>query len=260
MQIAVLSRRATIGLVHGADVPCAGVCDPRWRWCWCLQDARSCWAKVRQDPGRCPAIPSAELWYYVSLRAAAAHMPVRPALFRPARARWMTLIATLNQNSEVVSMKAAGLSAHQVLAPLIVDQPVRSRCVSLSRFNEQDRLPRECDARIKCLAEGGVCQGACPRTATRSSMSGCGNGDDLIHARIVSGRARRGDAAGGRDRSMTAKMAVCWMERHPRRQSGRFGPDGAWTAGRTPASFEVVDRQIPETPGQYSWSVTSIRA
>ena len=29
-------------------------------------------------------------------------------------------LATLNQNSEVIAMKAAGISAHQILAPLIV--------------------------------------------------------------------------------------------------------------------------------------------
>lgn len=58
-----------------------------------------------------------QLWYYVSLR-----VPQIIARFLPFSVLLSTLItlATLNQNSEVISMKAARLSAHQVLAPLIV--------------------------------------------------------------------------------------------------------------------------------------------
>jgi len=59
----------------------------------------------------------AELWRYVSLR-----LPQIVAFVFPFGALLGTLItlATLNQNSEVVSMKAAGLSAHQILAPLVL--------------------------------------------------------------------------------------------------------------------------------------------
>jgi len=72
------------------------------------------------ESGKILAYPSngdAQLWYYVSLRA-----PQIIARFLPFSVLLGTLItlATLNQNSEVISMKAAGLSAHQVLAPLIV--------------------------------------------------------------------------------------------------------------------------------------------
>jgi lipopolysaccharide export system permease protein len=58
-----------------------------------------------------------ELWRYVSLR-----LPQLIAFVLPFGALLGTLIAlaTLNQNSEVVSMKAAGLSAHQIIAPLIL--------------------------------------------------------------------------------------------------------------------------------------------
>jgi lipopolysaccharide export system permease protein len=58
-----------------------------------------------------------ELWRYVSLR-----LPQLVAFVLPFGALLGTLIAlaTLNQNSEVVSMKAAGLSAHQIIAPLIL--------------------------------------------------------------------------------------------------------------------------------------------
>jgi len=59
----------------------------------------------------------AELWRYVSLR-----IPQLISRFLPFGVLLGTLIslATLNQNSEVVSMKAAGISAHQIIAPLIV--------------------------------------------------------------------------------------------------------------------------------------------
>ena len=59
----------------------------------------------------------AELWRYVGLR-----VPLLTARFLPFSVLLGTLIAFagLNQHSEVVAMKAAGMSAHQILAPLIV--------------------------------------------------------------------------------------------------------------------------------------------
>jgi lipopolysaccharide export system permease protein len=63
-----------------------------------------------------PGNGQAELMTYVSLRT-----PQIIARFLPFSVLLSTIITlvTLNQHSEVVSMKAAGLSAHQVLAPLI---------------------------------------------------------------------------------------------------------------------------------------------
>jgi lipopolysaccharide export system permease protein len=59
----------------------------------------------------------AELWRYVSLR-----LPILISRFLPFSVLLGTLIALagLNQHSEVVAMKAAGISAHQILAPLIL--------------------------------------------------------------------------------------------------------------------------------------------
>jgi lipopolysaccharide export system permease protein len=58
----------------------------------------------------------AELWRYVSLR-----VPLLVQRFLPFSALLGTLIAlaSLNQHSEVVAMKSAGLSAHQILAPML---------------------------------------------------------------------------------------------------------------------------------------------
>jgi len=58
-----------------------------------------------------------DLWTYVGMRA-----PEIIARFLPFSVLLGTIITlvTLNQNSEIVAMKAAGLSAHQILAPLIL--------------------------------------------------------------------------------------------------------------------------------------------
>jgi lipopolysaccharide export system permease protein len=72
------------------------------------------------ESGKILAVPGngeAELWQYVGLR-----IPLLVSRFLPFSILLGTLIVFvgLNQNSEVVAMKAAGISAHQMLAPLIV--------------------------------------------------------------------------------------------------------------------------------------------
>jgi lipopolysaccharide export system permease protein len=75
----------------------------------------------------------AEIWRYVSLRT-----PEIIARFLPFSVLLGTIITltTLNQNSEIVALKASGLSAHQVLAPLIV----ASLGVALISFTFNDRI------------------------------------------------------------------------------------------------------------------------
>lgn len=74
----------------------------------------------------------AELWRYASLR-----VPLLIQRFLPYSVLLATIITlvTLNQNSEVIAMKAAGLSAHQVLAPLIMTALVVS--IASFAFNER---------------------------------------------------------------------------------------------------------------------------
>src|SRR6478736_6269061 len=72
------------------------------------------------ESGKILAIPGSTdsaLWHYVGLR-----IPILVSRFLPFSVLLGTLIAFvgLNQNSEVVAMKAAGLSAHQILAPLVL--------------------------------------------------------------------------------------------------------------------------------------------
>ena len=78
-----------------------------------MMDLLSSTGKILAVPGN----GQAEIWTYATLRA-----PQLVARFLPYSVLLATLITfvTLNQNSEVIAMKAAGLSAHQVLAPLIL--------------------------------------------------------------------------------------------------------------------------------------------
>jgi lipopolysaccharide export system permease protein len=64
-----------------------------------------------------PGNGQAEVWRYVSLRT-----PEIISRFLPFSVLLGTILtlSQLNQNSEVIAMKASGLSAHQVLAPLIL--------------------------------------------------------------------------------------------------------------------------------------------
>ena len=86
------------------------------------------------EAGKILAVPGngdAQLWYYVSLR-----LPLLVSRFLPFSVLLGTLIAFvgLNQHSEVVAMKAAGLSAHQILAPLVVASI--GIAIGLFAFNE----------------------------------------------------------------------------------------------------------------------------
>src|ERR671920_2528127 len=64
-----------------------------------------------------PGNGDAELWRYVGLR-----VPQLIARFLPFSVLLGTLVTlvTLNQHSEIITMKAAGISAHQIIAPLIL--------------------------------------------------------------------------------------------------------------------------------------------
>jgi lipopolysaccharide export system permease protein len=121
----------------------------------------------------------AELWTYVSLR-----VPLLIQLFLPFAVLLATLVtlATLNQNSEVVIFKAAGISAHQILAPLffaafgiaalnfVFNEHVATRANSvLTAWKAADYA--HVTAVAKPVAESWVRAG-----------------DDLFHAEIVSGR------------------------------------------------------------------------
>ncbi|MBC2651264.1 LPS export ABC transporter permease LptG [Novosphingobium flavum] len=122
-----------------------------------------------------------QLWTYVSLRA-----PQLVARFLPYSVLLATILtlATLNQNSEVIAMKAAGLSAHQVLAPLLLTALVISG-VSFA-FNE--RFVARASATLK--AWQAVDFGPIPQdTAVRSNVY-LRDGNNILMARLVTGTGR----------------------------------------------------------------------
>lgn len=84
----------------------------------------------------------AEIIKYVSLR-----IPQLISRFLPYSVLLATLITlvTLNQNSEVVAMKAAGLSAHQVLSPLLLTAAL----VSVISFGFNERIVTRANSTIK---------------------------------------------------------------------------------------------------------------
>jgi len=96
----------------------------------------------------------AQLWYYVSLR-----MPQLIARFLPYSVLLATLLTfwPLNQNSEVVAMRAAGLSAHQILAPMMLAAAV----VALASFAFNERFLTRANAGMKAWQAAGW--GAIPK-------------------------------------------------------------------------------------------------
>lgn len=128
---------------------------------------------------RYPGNGDAQLWQYVGLR-----VPQLIARFLPFSVLLGTLItlATLNQNSEIVSMKAAGISAHQIIAPLMV----ASLLIAGVAFFFQERVVTRSTATLS--AWDAVDYGPIPRESGTSNNVWVRHGDDLIFASVVSGK------------------------------------------------------------------------
>jgi lipopolysaccharide export system permease protein len=134
------------------------------------------------EAGKILAVPGngdAALWHYVGLR-----IPILVSRFLPFSVLLGTLIAFvgLNQNSEVVAMKAAGLSAHQILAPLIVASIAIA--VALFAFNEGVVVN---STRVVNAWSDNNYKPIPPQSGILSNVWLL-DGDDLIKAGIVSGR------------------------------------------------------------------------
>lgn len=131
--------------------------------------------KILRHPGN----GDAQLWHYVSLR-----IPMLIQRFLPFSILLGTLItlATLNQNSEIVSMKAAGISAHQIIAPLVL----ASIGVAALSFLFNERVVTRAAATLS--AWEAVDYGEVPPSTGVSSNVWARHGDDLILVRQVSGR------------------------------------------------------------------------
>lgn len=126
-----------------------------------------------------PGNGQGQLVHYASLR-----VPQLIARFLPYSVLLATIItlATLNQNSEVISMKAAGLSAHQILAPLVLTATIVAALSLL--FNE--RVVTRSTATLS--AWEAVDFGPVPRETSLRSNVYVSDGSDILLASSVSGR------------------------------------------------------------------------
>ena len=123
----------------------------------------------------------AALWHYVVLR-----IPVLISRFLPFCVLLGTLIAFvgLNQNSEVVAMKAAGLSAHQILAPLVV----ASIGIAAALFAFNEGVVVNSARHVNAWSDNDY--KPIPPASGILSNVWLLQGDDLIRAGIVTGRGR----------------------------------------------------------------------
>lgn len=126
-----------------------------------------------------PGNGDAQLWHYVGLR-----VPQIIARFLPFSVLLGTLImlATLNQNSEIISMKAAGLSAHQILAPLVA----AALGVAMISYAFNERIVVRATASLS--AWQAVDYGPIPASSGVKSNPWVRDGNNLVTAAIVAGR------------------------------------------------------------------------
>jgi lipopolysaccharide export system permease protein len=134
------------------------------------------------ESGKILAIPGntdAHLWRYVGLR-----LPILLSRFLPFSVLLGTLIAFvgLNQNSEVVAMKAAGLSAHQILAPLVL----ASIGVAAILFAFNELVVVNSTREVTAWSDNDY--KPVPPSSGMVSNVWVMNGDDLVHAGIAGGR------------------------------------------------------------------------
>lgn len=137
------------------------------------------------ESGRVLAYPGngdAELWRYVGLR-----LPQIINRFLPFSVLLGALItlATLNQNSEVIAMKGAGISAHQILAPLVL----ASLGISAVAFTFNERVVVRSTAALTAWEDADY--GPVARGSEALNNVWVRDGDDILHAHSVMGRGEQ---------------------------------------------------------------------
>lgn len=136
-------------------------------------------AKIIAQPGN----GQAQVWTYVTLRA-----PQIISTFLPFSVLLGTIFTffQMNQHSEVVALKASGLSAHQVIAPLLL----ASFGVAMLSFAFNDRIAARATATLDAWQK--VDYGPLPRDRGDRTNVWVRDGDDLIEVDRIFGK---GDAA-----------------------------------------------------------------
>ena len=192
------------------------------------------------ESGKILAIPGngePDLWRYVSLR-----VPLLISRFLPFSVLLGTLIAFtgLNQHSEVVAMKAAGISAHQMLAPLILASLVIAG--GLFAFNE--KVVVNANRQVTAWSDNDY-RPVPPESGILSNVWLL-NGEDLVQARHVGGLGQRFHAEGVSiyDREGGVLQRII--------QADRADPqNGAWKLSKVrvyDSSMNIV-RRSPEMTG-----------
>ena len=176
-----------------------------------------------------PGNGEAELWHYVMLR-----FPQLIARFLPYSVLLATIItlATLNQNSEVIAMKAAGMSAHQVLAPLILTAAI----VSLASFTFNERVVTRASATLKAWQD--VDYGKVPTDSGVRSNVYLSDGPNILSASTIVGRDRDLVMEGVTYYSRDARGMISQQIRSPRATYAAPG----WRLD-APVQFDVQSAQ-----------------
>jgi lipopolysaccharide export system permease protein len=186
--------------------------------------------KIMAHPGN----GEAELFYYISLR-----LPQLVARFVPYSVLLATIItlATLNQNSEVVSMKAAGMSAHQVLAPLILTALV----VALLNIAFNERVVTRATAALKAWDAADF--GPIPKDSGVRSNVYLSDGKDILLASTLSGTGTDMTMTGVTYYRRNAAGLVTQQLRSPRATYAHPG----WTL-EEPLQFDVAETTATRLP------------
>jgi lipopolysaccharide export system permease protein len=126
-----------------------------------------------------PTNGEADVWRYVGLR-----LPQIVARFLPFSVLLGTILTliTLNQNSEVIAMKAAGMSAHQVLAPLFL----AALLVAGISFAFNERIVARANAALAAWQK--IEYAEVPKDTGQRTNIWAREGNNLINAGAVSGR------------------------------------------------------------------------
>lgn len=128
-----------------------------------------------------PGNDEGHIWTYISLRA-----PQLVARFLPYSVLLATILslATLNQNSEVVAMKASGLSAHQVLAPLFLTATV----VSATSFVFNEWVVTHANATLKAWQAANY--GLLPKDSAVRNNVFMRDGPNVLSAATIAGEGK----------------------------------------------------------------------
>jgi lipopolysaccharide export system permease protein len=182
-----------------------------------------------------PGNGEGELLHYVALR-----VPQLVARFLPYSVLLATIItlAGFNQHSEVIAMKAAGMSAHQVLAPLLL----AAGLVSVTSFVFNERVVTRATASLK--AWDAVDFGQVPHESAVRANAYYTAGDDILSAASVSGT---GAATTMRMVTLYERDPRGMIRRQLRADSATYANPG-WTL-TDPAAFDVRTAETSKLQG-----------